>query len=81
MDTGFHELHATVNCAIYFTYKYFSAYPGCVIGGGTWTGWTGWTAFTGICFACSRCVIRGEFGKNVELFVRVRGYGVCGGTH
>jgi hypothetical protein len=23
MDIGFHELHATVNCAIYFTYKYF----------------------------------------------------------
>jgi hypothetical protein len=22
-----------------------------------------------------------EFGKNVELFARVRGYGVCGGTH
>ena len=32
MDAGFHELHATVNCAIGFTYKYFSAYPGCVIG-------------------------------------------------
>ena len=28
-----------------------------------------------------RCVIRVKFGKNVELFVRVRGYGVCGGTH
>ena len=59
MGVGFHELHATVNCAIGFTYKYFSAYPGRVIGGGTWTGWTGWTAFTGICGACSRCVIRG----------------------
>jgi hypothetical protein len=38
---GFCELHTAVNCAIGFTYKYFSAYPGCVIGGGTWTGWTG----------------------------------------
>jgi kynureninase len=55
MGIGFHELHATVNCAIGFTYKYLSADPGCVIGGGlarlatcfeetvvcNWTGWTG----------------------------------------
>ena len=34
MDIRFYELHATVNCATSFTYKYFSAYPGCVIGGG-----------------------------------------------
>ena len=72
VDIGFHELHATVNCAIYFTYKYFSAYPGCVIGGGlarlatcfeetvvcNWTGWTGCTAFIGICFAWCPCVIQ-----------------------
>ena len=73
MGVGFHELHETVNCAIYFTYKYFSAYPGCVIG-------RDGRDFSTIMDACP-CVIRVEFGKNVELFVRVRGYGVCGGTH
>lgn len=28
-----------------FIYKYFSEGPGCVIGGGGWTGWTGCLPF------------------------------------
>jgi hypothetical protein len=49
--------------------------------------WRGWLdrldrmfVVLGIFYTWGRCVIRGEFGKNIELFVRVRGYGVCGGT-
>lgn len=50
-----------------------SEYPGCVIG-------RDGQDFPTIADA-GPCVIRGEFWKNVGLFVRIRGYGVCGGTH
>ncbi len=55
MNIRFHELHLTVNPRFTLHNIYFSAHPGCVIGGGlaglatcfeetvrcNWTGWTG----------------------------------------
>ena len=34
---------------LYFTYNIFLEEPGCVIGGGGWTGWTGCSLFWGNC--------------------------------
>ena len=81
MDTGFLRITQLSRTNSYFTYRNIFG----VIGMCNWRGWLDrldrMYGVLDILYACSSCVIRMKFGKNIELFVRVRGYGVCGGTH
>ena len=49
MNTRFWRITHDRRSEFYFTYNIFLEGPGCVIGGGGWTGWTGCLAFWGNC--------------------------------